>query len=87
MAEDTALIEVPTLHKPVPELVDELEELLDAARAGTLRGVLFVSYSHGGNNYRYGLAGQYSLPEFAMGLKLMAMEFDSIVAHKGIREG
>jgi len=79
MPDDDAIAEVPTLHKPNPALIVELENMLAAARVGTLRGMLFTTFSQGSNNYRWGSLGDCSLPEFAMGLKLMELEFDSIV--------
>ena len=78
-----ALVEVSALHKPNPALIVELENLLAEARAGTLRGLLFTAYASGSNDYRWGSVGEYSLPEFAMGLRLMELEFDSIATRMG----
>lgn len=84
--ETAALADVRTLRQPNENLIAELEQLLEAARSGELRGVLFVGYAQGSDNYRFGLAGGYSLAEFAMGLKLMELEFDSIVTSMGERD-
>jgi hypothetical protein len=84
MSDAPQLAEVTTLRKPNEAVVAELEGLLAQAKAGHLRGLLFVAYYQGTNSYRYGLEGEYSLPELAMGIKLMDLEFNSLVTHNHI---
>jgi hypothetical protein len=71
--------EVELLRKPVQRVVDELSSMLADAKAGRLRGFAFVGLYVGTSTYRYGMAGDYSMPEYAMALKLMELEFDTIV--------
>ena len=71
--------EAVTLRKPDPKLIEELERQLEAAKAGELRGLLFVAYRNGTDVMRFGNVGDYSLADFALGLKLMELELDSIV--------
>lgn len=75
-----ALASITTLHKPNAELVAELETLLGLAKSGELRGMLYVGYRNAGA-YRFGNSGEYSLGDFALGVKLLELELDSIVTH------
>lgn len=84
--ETAALADVRTLRQPNENLIAELEQLLESARSGELRGVLFAGYAHGSDAYRYGLAGEYSLAEFALGIKFMELELDSIITSMGERD-
>jgi hypothetical protein len=70
---------VETLRAVEPDLVSELETLLSQARTGDLRGLLFVAYRQGTVDHRYGNVGEYSLADFALGVKLLELELDSIV--------
>jgi len=73
------LLETP--QRVSQELVTELEYLLAEATAGRLRGMLFVATRVGTDDARFGNAGEYSLAEFALGVKLLELELDSIVTH------
>jgi hypothetical protein len=84
MADEPAkLTSITVLHQPNPALVAELEQLLEQAKAGQLRGMLYVAWRPGCDVSRFGNAGAYSLADFALGLKLMELELDSIVTHAG----
>ena len=61
-------------------LVAELKYLLAEANSGHLRGMLFVAHRVGSDTKRYGNVGDYSLADFALGIKLAELELDSIVA-------
>jgi hypothetical protein len=75
------LREIKSLREPNEALVAELESLLEQARAGDLRGLLFVAYRNASDVQRFGNVGEYSLGDFALGVKLMELELDSIVTH------
>ena len=77
--ECAGLSAVTPVREPNQFLIDELEDLLAQAKAGDLRGILFVAYQLGTVDHRYGSAGSYSLADYALGVKLMELELDSIV--------
>lgn len=77
--ENAGIAEVHTLRQPHPMLIGELASLLGQARTGELRGLLYVVFRNGSDINRFGNVGEYSLADFALGLKLMEVEFDSIV--------
>jgi hypothetical protein len=56
MKKPATLHEIATIHEPDAGLIAELEALLEAAKAGTLRGVLFCAYRNGSDAMRFGSA-------------------------------
>ncbi|MCK9513059.1 MAG: DHHA1 domain-containing protein [Pigmentiphaga sp.] len=74
--------QVVAFRAPNHDLVDELERMLAEANEGRLRGLLFVTYRNGTDSLRFGNIGAYALSDFALGIKLMELELDSIITHE-----
>ena len=65
--------------RPDADLVRELEQLLEEARAGRLRALVFAGSVARGEPLRYGSVGDYDLRDLALGLRLLDLELEALV--------
>lgn len=80
------LQEVTTIRPADPEVVAEIERLLEEAKSGAVRSVLYVALRSGGEPMRFGSIGEYDLRDFALGVKMLELELDSVIT-RGCVEG
>jgi len=65
---------------PDEDVIVKLRELLEAAEAGRVRGLLFVALGQGnGNTHHFGHVGETEFAEFAMGIKLLDRQLSRLI--------
>ena len=65
--------------RPDADLVREIEQLLEEARAGRLRALVFAGSVARGEPLRYGSVGDYDLRDLALGLRLLDLEIEALI--------
>jgi hypothetical protein len=65
--------------RPDADLIRELEQLLDEARSGKLRALMFAGSRVHGEPLRFGSVGDYDLRDLALGLRLLELELESLI--------
>lgn len=75
----TILQEITAIRPVDDAVVAELEQLLAEAKDGRVTSVLYVAIRSGGEPMRYGAIGRYDLRDFALGVKMLEVELDSLI--------